>query len=428
MNIELKSKDVGLDRIKKQLEQNGYYLRHLSKTILLFTCETSSGNCYFINSSGELVTVPFKELVNALDYIHKEKLYDSEIEDLFPPEKFLVSPFNSTNDFLQRYYFLTNQQEGIKKEVMNFVDNPNRGSFYAITGAPGTGKTLLTYDVARTLMEQGKKVIIGQSGSLNNGHYHLKNNGWSIYQTRDLVLSNNYLDANYSLYKESHFAEEADVIIIDEAQRCYNLNEIIDLVEKHAKKCIISFDPRQLMRDEEFNYQNPDLIFNKSGKNVCNLSNRIRTNKQVYSFIAALFDMNKPLSSEKNDSVDITYCSTIVEVRIVEQLLSDNGFEVPKFTPKIHDCEEYQKWFLSSSNSAHAVIGQEFDNVAALISPNIHYDQNGNLVSCKSYYYSECRMLYQILTRARKKIHLIIYNNPQMLERCLKLINIPSLK
>lgn len=177
LNIELKSKDVGQDRIKKQLEQNGYYLRHLSKTILLFTCETSSGNCYFINSSGELVTVPFKELVNALDFIHKEKLYDSEIEDLFPPEKFLVSPFNSTNDFLQRYYFLTNHQEGIKKEVMDFVNDPNRGCFYAITGAPGTGKTLLTYDVARTLMEQGKKVIIGQSGSLNNGHYHLKNNG-----------------------------------------------------------------------------------------------------------------------------------------------------------------------------------------------------------------------------------------------------------
>lgn len=241
-------------------------------------------------------------------------------------------------------------------------------------------------------------------------------------------MSYNYLDANYSLYKESHFAEDSDVIIIDEAQRCHNLKEIIDLVEKQAKKCIISFDPRQLMRDEELKYQNPELILNKSGDNVCSLSNRIRTNKHVYTFIAALFDINKPLSNEVNDCVDITYCSTIAEVRIAEQLLSDNGFEVPKFTPKIHDCEEYQKWFLSSSHSAHAVIGQEFDNVAALISPNIHYDQNGNLVSGKSYYYSECRMLYQILTRARKKIHLIIYNNPQMLERCLKLINIPSQK
>ena len=424
VNIELKSEDVAQNRIKKQLEQNSYYLRHLSKTILGFTCETSSGNCYSINASGELVAVPFQELVNALNIVHKEKLYDSEIEDLFPPENFLVSPFNSTNEFLQRYYFLTNHQENIKKEVMNFVNDPNRGCFYAITGAPGTGKTLLTYDVARTLMEQGKQVIIGHAGSLNNGHYKLKDNGWSIYRTKDIIrIKYNHNNTNGCLEVDHFFAEDFDVIIIDEAQRCNNLKDIIDLVEKQAKKCIISFDPRQLMRDEELKYQNNDIIINKSGKNVGTLSNKIRTNKLVYNFIAALFNKKIPLSNEENDYVDVTYCSTIAEVKIVEKLLSDNGFELPKFTPKIHDFEEYEKWFISSSDSAHAVIGQEFDKVAALISPNIQYDQNGNLVSIKSYYYSECRMLYQILTRARRKIHLIIFNNPPILERCLNLIN-----
>lgn len=61
--------------------------------------------------------------------------------------------------------------------------------------------------------------------------------------------------------------------------------------------------------------------------------------------------------------------------------------------------------------------------IAALISPNMYYDMTGSLVSHKPYYYDEDRMLYQILSRARNKIHLIIYNNPAILDRCLQLVN-----
>ena len=42
VNIELKSEDVGEIRIKTQLLQNKYYLRHLSKDTHLFTCVTSN--------------------------------------------------------------------------------------------------------------------------------------------------------------------------------------------------------------------------------------------------------------------------------------------------------------------------------------------------------------------------------------------------
>lgn len=411
VNIELKSNEVGEDRIKKQLLQNRYYMRHLRRDTQLFTYVSSNGHCYKLNSSEDLVSVQLQDLAKAIVAIHEERLFDGNIELFFPPEKFLVSPFNSTEDFMAKHYFLTNSQEEIKKKVLSFVNDNNQGCFYAINGGPGTGKSLLIYDIAKTLMDKGKNVVIGHAGLLNYGHTILIDRGWDICQTKEI---------------SSH---EADVYIIDEAQRCYNLSTIINLVIKEAKKCILSYDPCQLMRDDELKYNNNEQIIVNAGNNVGTLSSKIRTNKYVYNFIKALFDKNIPVIDEKNDYVDITYCSSLDDVLITEVVLTDQGFVLPQFTPRLYSREEYQNWFSDSLKTAHAVIGQEFDKVAALISPNIHYDQNGKLVSSKSsYYYNEWRMLYQILTRARQKIHLIIYNNPQMLERCLKLINIPSQK
>lgn len=51
------------------------------------------------------------------------------------------------------------------------------------------------------------------------------------------------------------------------------------------------------------------------------------------------------------------------------------------------------------------------------------YNANGKLASSGRYLYREDRMLYQILSRARKKIHLVIVNNVELLERCMKLID-----
>lgn len=410
VNIELKSEDIGEIRIKTQLLQNKYYLRHLSKDTHLFTCITSNGYCYSINEEGELVSVQLKDVAKAIVDIHKEQLYCDNIELLFPPEKFLVSPFNSTKEFLEKHYFLTNSQEELKKKVLAFIYEKDNGFFFAINGAPGTGKSLLIYDIARTLMDEGMKVVVCHAGLLNVGHSILIENGWDICQTKEI---------------SSH---EADVYIIDEAQRCNNLSTIIKLVVDKKKKCIISYDPLQLMRDYELKFNNVEHIIKNVGNKIGTLSSKIRTNKYVYNFIKALFDKNIPVIKEKNDYVDITYCSTIEEVLSAEKVLLYQGYELPQFTPSIFTNEEYEKWYSNTLKTAHAVIGQEFDKVAALISPYINYNEEGKLVSSKSSYYNEWRMLYQILTRARHKIHLIIFNNPPMLERCLKLINVPSQK
>lgn len=424
VNVELKSQDVGHDKIEKQLRQNSYYLRHLSKTTLLYTCDTSNGNCYSLDATRNLVSVTFQDIANAICLVHDEPLFADEIEKLFPPEKFLVSPFNSTDDFIKEHYFLTDHQNVIKDEVIKFVNDSAKGCFYAIYGGPGTGKTLLIYDIARSLTSDGKKVIIGHAGSLNGGHAILNNNGWTIHQTRDLLkLNQNTSAADLFSPDDFSLADTADVYIIDEAQRCYNLDVISHAVAKEGKKCIISLDPGQLMRDEELRYDNANKINLLVGSNFSTLSNNIRTNLYVYNFVKALFEKKKTVQSGMKDYVEVTYCQTLQEVRITQELLKSQGYEIPIFTPKSYGKEEYQDWFPPTGNSAHSVIGQEFDKVAAVISPNLHYDSNGMLISGKSYYYNEWRMLYQILSRARSSIHLIVYNNPTILERCMALMN-----
>ncbi len=416
VNIELKSKTIEEEKIKKQLLQNIYYLRSLGKNILSFTFIATTGNCYSINEKNELITVNIKDIGWALEDVHKETLYDENIEVLFPPEQFLVSPFNSTDDFLECRYFLTDQQQVIKGKIHDFIDNVSGGYFAAISGGPGSGKTLLMYDIARTLMECGKKVIIGHAGALNNGQNLLIENGWNINTTKQLLSYN-------SKTSDFEINDQADVYLIDETQRTPHFDIIARYVTQIKKKCIFSFDTDQVMSNQEQKYSNDQKILKLVGPNYYKLTSNIRTNQAVYEFIGALFDKHKSVNADIHENITVSYCHNENEASPFLESLKENGFIVPKFTPMVHSIERYESWFPFNSFSAHQVIGQEFDCVAGLLSSNMFYDENGKLTSRGSYRYREDRMLYQILSRARRKIHLVIANNPIVFDRCMKLIN-----
>lgn len=416
VNVELKSEDVGEEAIGKQLRQNRYYLRPLKRKIASFTYEASTGNCFSIDDDENLVKVPFQDIATTLFALQKEVLFDGDIETLFSPEQYLVSPFNSTAEFLDGKYFLNNQQQEIKKAIMKFVADQARGSFCALTGGPGTGKSLLLYDIAKTLMESGKKVVIGHSGGLNNGHTLLNQQGWRIMATKYILV----MDVNsYGMR-----LVDADIYMIDEAQRCNNLDSILNEVAKIGKKCILSFDAEQTMNNEEQLRGNANKIMAVAGGNTYTLSSNIRTNEAVYGFVKALFDKRGQIGKDLHGNVEISYCQSYGEAVSMLLVLQKKGYKIPKFTPKHHGGrEDYESWFPIAEPSAHEVIGQEFDKVASLLSDKMYYDANGKLVSSSRYLYREDKMLYQILSRARNKIHLVIVNNPAMLERCVKLMN-----
>ena len=146
VNLELKSQPISEERIEKQLKQNRYYLSHIASTIYSFTYVKESeelSQLYIYD--GILRKSSFEELIGKLSEIDEPITRDIEL--LFRPRDYLISPLNTPEKFLEGNYYLTVQQEEIKKEII--AGTEESGSIWGIKGSAGTGKTLLLYDLAK---------------------------------------------------------------------------------------------------------------------------------------------------------------------------------------------------------------------------------------------------------------------------------------
>lgn len=113
LNIELKSENIGEDAIKKQLRKNRYYLNHIAPDVRLYTFVDSSKKLYRHTESG-LKCVEIKDLKDTMQSF--EESLSQNIESLFKANNFLISPLNTPEKFMSGDYFLTNQQQEIKKK------------------------------------------------------------------------------------------------------------------------------------------------------------------------------------------------------------------------------------------------------------------------------------------------------------------------
>ena len=125
VNIELKSSSTE-EKIKKQLVLNKHYLSFLKKELHFFTYVTNENKLFTLSETNDLIEVNVKALVSVLVSQNVKKIKD--IDNLFNPSDYLVSPFNSTQEFIKRKYFLTTHQDKIKKEVINQLSS----SLYSI--------------------------------------------------------------------------------------------------------------------------------------------------------------------------------------------------------------------------------------------------------------------------------------------------------
>ena len=203
-NIEIKT-ESSIEKILKQQQKNKYYLSFLDKPLHIYTFISNENKLYKLvirNNGDEIEEITFNELCNIL--MSQEVVTFNNIDDLFNPSDYLVSPFNSPEKFMSEGYFLTVQQEQIYKEIQTKLSD-TATNFIALTGGAGTGKTLLTYHIAKETIQRGKKVLILHCAPLNSGHQILMDEyNWSIYMPK---YAPNTIDF--------------DLIIIDEAQRMY---------------------------------------------------------------------------------------------------------------------------------------------------------------------------------------------------------------
>ena len=72
------------------------------------------------------------------------------MEELFQAELYLISPLTEPERFLNKEYFLTAQQRDIERQILKKIRAERTGAYW-FTGLPGTGKTMLLYDIAMKL-------------------------------------------------------------------------------------------------------------------------------------------------------------------------------------------------------------------------------------------------------------------------------------
>lgn len=413
IDIELKSR-YNHDDILKQLQRNKYYLKFLNRDIRLFTFVSDSKKIYELSVSGDSINeINKSQLVKAL--VQQSGVDSEKIDTLFNPSNYLVSPFNSTEKFINNEYFLTSQQENIKNFVIERF-SINLGTLISIEGKPGTGKTLLLYDIAKTLSTNGSQVMVVHVGKLNEGHLALRDiYGFNVMPIITAVNAINSLSES-----------GCDCVIIDETQRIRReqLSGIISVAHKFNINIIIGFDSRQVLHQKELLSTSLNLVREKSIKQFA-LTEKIRTNQNVSHFIKALFDLNRKISYKINN-VGVVYFSNYSSAR--KYIDTRIEYSLLNYTPStmLQNRNPIDMIELSVNNkgNAHEVIGQEFDNVIAIIDDVFYYDSNGSLKSKDrpGVPYDQLRMLFQIVTRTRNKLEIVVVNNEPVFKEILKII------
>lgn len=406
LNVELKSEIVSAIRIKRQLEQNLHYLKLLNKQNLRsFVYISSAKTVYTLDANKELVEVSIAELSSVINTIGDSEEID--LDRFFVPSNILVSPLNSTQRFLRGDYLLTENQENIKKAVLAHIATNTDGRFAGITGGPGTGKTLLIYDIARELAKT-KKILVVHSGILCAGHHDLNKHldNVKIISAKELRLRE---------------IKDVDIVVVDEAHRLYteSLNKVERWVKRAKTICLFSYDAGQTLSSSEKRRHTAESIDFLCEKNLYKLTNKIRTNKELALFITCLRDLSKFRPEYTFPHVTIIYEPNKLKAIARAQQLSCEDYTYISFTASFYNPElDYQK----SRYNTHNVIGQEFEGVCMVLDDNWFYLYD-RLVARDhpnpDYLFTQ--LLYQGLTRVRSKLALIICTE-HVLENILPLL------
>ena len=406
LNIEIKSELKVAQKEKKilkQMRQNQYYLHFLNKPIHIFTYVENDGFYQYQDDDAVIRVSP--EVV--VRYMREQVInYSIDPDKLFVPSNYLISPFNSTDSFMQDSYFLTTAQEKVKEETMQELKE-TPFMFFCLSANAGTGKTLTMYDIAKSFIATKRDVQIIHCGRLNQGHETLRDKyGWNIVSIRDISSDKNTISMSVNT-----------VIFVDESQRI-RTKQLSALVEKAVELNVpmfFSFDTKQYLRlgetldVSEYLAQNyPNVRLSKK-----RLTNKIRTNKSMASFIANLLEKGKNYNNLDYDCVTVDYFDNAESVKEYIMFLRKLGWTAITFTTSTCTSDPYDKLKEFGDYNAHDVIGQEFSKVVFVMDNNFSYNGNGKLQVSHSYY-SASGMLYQIVTRVVNELKIVVLGNQSL--------------
>lgn len=301
VNIELKSGKVSDEAVRKQLLQNRYYLSVQGKLIQSYTYISSQERLVRLNNHDHIVEADWDQLCLALQ--RQSKDYEGDIEDLFQAEMYLFSPVTEPERFLNKEYFLTSQQKDIERRILDKIRKVKYGYFW-FSGLPGTGKTLLLYDIAMKLSVHQKVCMIhcGETGKK-----------WKILHDRLLRIA--FLSD--SQLEECPDLKEYSAILVDEAHllSVKELHRILELSEKHP--VIFSSDDEDMISDEEMDRTMIREIEHLPDIQSFHLTNRIRTNAELSSFIQNMMHLPEKRMVRYYPHIQVVYANDDEEAGIL---------------------------------------------------------------------------------------------------------------
>lgn len=193
----------------------------------------------------------------------------------------------------------------------------------------------------------------------------------------------------------------------------------------HSKKqvCIFSSDPGQILSNTEKQNDIVSKINAIPSNREFTLSEKIRTNKELHSFIVSMKNLKHRARTSMNySSVDLNYASTTHEAQTMLEYYRNKGYTFINYSKSNYKGSPYSIY--QEDFDTHHVIGQEFDSVVMLMDSSFYYDGNGALQGLPhpnpDYLYPN--LFYQGVTRVRELLAIIVVNAPELFGKVASIV------
>ena len=411
VNIELKSGAVSDEMIKKQLIQNRYYLSVLTRPIYSYTYISSENRLVRLTNHDHIVAADWESLCDILGRDSRD--YQGDIEELFKAEYYLISPLTDPVKFLNKEYFLTSQQRDIRRQILRKVRAEHSG-YFLFTGLPGTGKTLLLYDIAMELSDRRKVCMI---------HCSEAGKKWEILHVRlhriDFLSDSRLLEIDDDRVEimagmKDIFAEYS-AVLVDEA----HLLSVEKL--RYILKCagdrpvIFSSDSEDMISPYELDRGNLHVIEGLPGVQIFRLTNRIRTNAELSSFIQNIMHIPAGRRLKEYPHIEVVYANDDSEAA---NLLED--YRGRGYCYKADGGNSY-----GSRNADNNPNGDDrnvepsggVDSLVVVMDDHYYYDEEGYLRSLEvkdNVDVFNVRSLFHYLNQAKERLAIVVKGNPEV--------------
>lgn len=390
VNIELKSGAVSDEMIKKQLIQNRYYLSVLTRPIYSYTYISSENRLVRLTNHDHIVEADWESLCDILGRDSRD--YQGDIEELFKAEYYLISPLTDPVKFLNKEYFLTSQQRDIRRQILRKIRAEHSG-YFLFTGLPGTGKTLLLYDIAMELSDRRKVCMI---------HCSEAGKKWEILHERlhriDFLSDSRLLDDGKDIFAEY------SAVLVDEAHLLSVEKLRFILKSAGDRPVIFSSDSEDMISPYELDRGNLHVIEGLPGIQIFRLTNRIRTNAELSSFIQNIMHIPAGRRLKEYPHIEVVYAN-------------DDG----EAANLLEDYRARGYWYKADGGNSYGSRKAEpsggVDSLVVVMDDHYYYDEEGYLRSLEAKDRANVfnvRSLFHYLNQAKEILAIVVKGNPEV--------------